>query len=247
MKPNKYTKEQLEPIIQKSRSIAQALILLDLVPVGGNYATLKKYIKLFQIDTSHMTNQGWRANQTFGPRRPIKDYLSNQCFITSHALRERLIKEQILAKQCSSCLLVHWQNHPIPLELHHKDGNRDNNSLDNLCVLCPNCHAQTDNYRGKNIKNKSQKSGLSRPRKRKNKGLRQSRKNRTYQCLYCLCDFCPSRKQQKYCGYKCSRMVTRKTERPTNDVLLKQIEELGYLGTSRLYGVSDNAIRKWLK
>ena len=49
---------------------------------------------------------------------------------------------------------------PIPLELHHKDGNRYNNQLDNLMLLCPNCHALTENYRAKNIKNLSAQSEM---------------------------------------------------------------------------------------
>ncbi|MBK6998271.1 MAG: HNH endonuclease [Lewinellaceae bacterium] len=54
--------------------------------------------------------------------------------------------------RCENCDLTEWLASPIPLELHHKDGNRYNNAIENLLLLCPNCHALTDNYRAKNIK-----------------------------------------------------------------------------------------------
>jgi predicted HNH restriction endonuclease len=46
---------------------------------------------------------------------------------------------------------------PIPLELHHIDGDKTNNTLENFQLLCPNCHALTDSYRGKNVKKKRNK------------------------------------------------------------------------------------------
>jgi hypothetical protein len=70
----------------------------------------------------------------------------------SNKLRIRLINEGVKEYKCEKCLLEKWQNEPIPLELNHKDGNRNNHLLNNLEMLCPNCHAQTSTYRGKNVK-----------------------------------------------------------------------------------------------
>ncbi len=67
----------------------------------------------------------------------------------------RLLKEEFKQHQCENCNLTEWFSKPIPLELHHIDENRFNNSFENLQLLCPNCHALTDNYRAKNIKNLS--------------------------------------------------------------------------------------------
>jgi len=53
-------------------------------------------------------------------------------------------------ERCESCKLTEWMGQKIPLELHHVDGDRFNNELVNLQVLCPNCHALTDNYSGRN-------------------------------------------------------------------------------------------------
>ena len=69
----------------------------------------------------------------------------------TNKLRIRLIKEGIKEHECESCGIREWMNNPISLELDHIDGNKTNHSLDNLRILCPNCHSQTSTYRGKNI------------------------------------------------------------------------------------------------
>jgi 5-methylcytosine-specific restriction endonuclease McrA len=81
----------------------------------------------------------------------VDKYLSNEFPIHSYKLKNRLIKEGIFNAICSSCKLDEWLGKPIALELDHINGNSSNNNLDNLRLLCPNCHAQTDTYRGKNI------------------------------------------------------------------------------------------------
>ncbi|MEO8395241.1 MAG: hypothetical protein ABI700_19745 [Chloroflexota bacterium] len=53
--------------------------------------------------------------------------------------------------QCEECNLVEWRGKPLALELHHLDGDTDNNSADNLKLLCPNCHSQTETFRQKNV------------------------------------------------------------------------------------------------
>lgn len=147
----KISDDQYCEAIRKSRSIAGALRLLGVVPEGGNYRVLQRAIKRLDLDTSHFTGQSWSRGATVPNRvRPIEDYLSNKYPIQSHRLRLRLISEGILERRCSSCKLDTWMNQPIPLELDHKDGNHQNNSLDNLRLLCPNCHSLTPTFRGKN-------------------------------------------------------------------------------------------------
>lgn len=150
MKLHKYTECELRNAVKNSRSRRQVLQKLNIVAAGGNYQTLNKAIKYFKIDTSHFTGQNWSKGQTIGPKRPIEDYLSNKYSTNSHSLRKRLIKENYKKEQCECCKLKVWNDKPIPLELNHIDGNHYNNNLDNLEIICPNCHAQTNNYRGKN-------------------------------------------------------------------------------------------------
>ena len=85
------------------------------------------------------------------PRRVLDDYLSNRFSIQSARLKERLFTEGVLTKKCGVCGLTEWNKQPIPLELDHINGNHMDNTLTNLRVICPNCHAQTNTYRGKNI------------------------------------------------------------------------------------------------
>lgn len=152
MKLFKYTLEELKDAVANSTSVRQALDKLGVIPAGGNYRTFKKAIKEFSIDISHFTGKGWNKGRKFQPKRPIEDYLSNGHTIQSHKLRLRLLKEGVFQHICSSCQLTTWNNKPIPLELDHKNGQHIDNTLSNLRLLCPNCHAQTSTYRGKNKK-----------------------------------------------------------------------------------------------
>lgn len=81
----------------------------------------------------------------------LRGLFKNSTYLNTNHLRERLLKEKIKECKCEICNNIEWLNYLIPLELHHIDGINTNNSLNNLQLLCPNCHAQTDNYRGKNI------------------------------------------------------------------------------------------------
>lgn len=68
----------------------------------------------------------------------------------TNKLRKRILKEGIKPHKCECCNFSEWNNKPIPLELSHKNGDNSDHTLENLELLCPNCHAQTDTYRGKN-------------------------------------------------------------------------------------------------
>lgn len=83
---------------------------------------------------------------------PAKEYLGTDKLITSYKLKIKLLKEGIKECKCERCGNTQWLGEEIPLELHHKNGKTSDNSLNNLELLCPNCHAFTENYRAKNKK-----------------------------------------------------------------------------------------------
>lgn len=80
----------------------------------------------------------------------LEEYLRNSQDIQSNKVRIKLLREGYKEHKCENCGLTEWLGQPIPLELHHKDGNRNHNEIENYQLLCPNCHAFTDSYRGKN-------------------------------------------------------------------------------------------------
>ena len=87
-----------------------------------------------------------------GRAMTLEEYLKNSKDIQTNKVRERILSEKIKPHQCECCGNSEWMNQPIPLELHHKDGNKNHNELSNYELLCPNCHAFTYSYRGKNCR-----------------------------------------------------------------------------------------------
>ena len=150
----KYTDKQFVDAVRSSTSYRQILSQLGLKEAGGNYAALKRRIVELGLDTSHLTGQPWNKGLHRGPQLSIEDYLNNKRSIQSYKLKNRLLKAGIFKNRCYSCGLTSWKGQPIPLELEHKNGDHQDNSLDNLTLLCPNCHALTATYRGKNKKSK---------------------------------------------------------------------------------------------
>jgi 5-methylcytosine-specific restriction endonuclease McrA len=150
MKLRKYTERQLADAVKSSTSLAQTLSKLNVAPYGGNYEVLRKAIRHFSIDTSHFTGQAWSRGKTFGAKQPLKRYLDNDLQIQSYKLKNRLLADGLLSRVCSSCKRTKWLGQHIPLELDHINGNRHDNRLINLRLLCPNCHALTPTYRAKN-------------------------------------------------------------------------------------------------
>lgn len=147
----RYTEEAFIAAVAASTSKRQVMLKLGVIAEGGNYATISRHIKTLGLDTSHFLGQAARRG-SHRPIVPIERYLNNEVATKSNELKRRLLREGILQPICVSCHNTEWLGKPIPLELDHKDGDNQNNHLDNLRLLCPNCHAQTPTYRGKNIK-----------------------------------------------------------------------------------------------
>ena len=152
MKLKKYTLNDLKSAISTSVSLREVLQKLNIKEAGGNYATLKRAINFYNLDTSHFTGKNLKGRKLPNRRKPIEHYLSKTVYTQSYKLKRYILEANLLTYECSNCNLQDWLSHPIPLELDHIDGDPSNNTLENLRLLCPNCHALTETYRGKNIK-----------------------------------------------------------------------------------------------
>ena len=152
MKKHQRTKEEYEVAIKNARSIAEALRNLNLIDKGGNYRIIKNAVKKYNIDISHFDGQGWNKGLKFIPKEAAETntLLVKNSTYQSFKLKKRLLKEGIKEHRCEKCGNTEWLGKPIPLELHHINGDNTDNRLENLQMLCPNCHSLTDNYRGKN-------------------------------------------------------------------------------------------------
>ena len=152
----KYEKENFSKIVKQAQSYSDISKMLGISPRGNNYKTFKKYIKEYGLDISHFNNERkpWNKGKSFTKcLDTLLVRLKNGVYTSSSDLKKRLFKYKLKSKKCEICGLEEWNGKPLAFELHHIDGNRYNNELSNLQVLCSNCHSQTDNYAGKkNIK-----------------------------------------------------------------------------------------------
>ncbi len=145
--------EQILEAVQQSRSLAEVLRRIGHDQGGRLQANLKVRIERLGADTSHFIGQAWRRGDRTPPVRaaPLEEVLVEGRFSQTASLKRRLIAEGLKKPQCEVCGHSRWNGSPIPLELDHVNGRRDDNRVRNLRLLCPNCHAQTTTYRGRNI------------------------------------------------------------------------------------------------
>jgi hypothetical protein len=158
---HKISKEQLEIAVKSCNTYGQLLSFFKIKKGGGNYTTIKNKLKLFNIDVSHWgtlrNRQGWLKGKSHDWSKikiPMdKILIKDSSYTWTWNLKNRLIKEKILEYKCVKCKNEgNWLNQVLNLQLHHCNGIRNDNRLENLQLLCPNCHSQTDTFSGRNIK-----------------------------------------------------------------------------------------------
>jgi hypothetical protein len=238
---NRFTKEQIKTIVENGTDWKKVMKEL-----GYNSCThlsiIKQKLDKLEINYNHLPSNvvsSWSRYTLEEILVPDSLYADMRCLL------RRLKKERNWEHKCSICNLTEWNGKPISLEIDHIDGCHSNNSYENLRTICPNCHAQTDTYKGKNMavcknnpappKPKPPPEPKPLPEKNHCIGCSKIIKNRNTQCNECRAKTLFEAGQY------------RKVERPSYEQLKKDILEMPIVQVGKKYGVSDNAIRKWLK
>lgn len=253
-------KQELEQIVKKSFSYADVCRALEVPPRGTYYTTIKKLIK--DLDISHFNKGAWNKGRKIKSasyqKAPIQQILiENSPHTNSGKLRARLIKEGLKESKCEICGCTE------SLELHHINGNHQDNRLENLQILCANCHRKTNNFRGKGIRahkaasewfisdeeaeqRYQMKLAKKREKRRVPEHLRKVTPISPKICPSCGKEFRPSDRKQKYCSPECYH--NKNDNRPDIITLLKAFKEYNnFVKVGKYFGVTDNAVRKWCK
>ncbi|MFE1956945.1 HNH endonuclease signature motif containing protein [Streptomyces sp. NPDC059479] len=162
----RWTKEILESAVAASTNMYEVLRRLGVELVGGQHTHISRRVKALGIDTSHFTPQVRTKNMRDNRRRRSAEEIlvednSAQARRTPSSRLKRALLELGVEERCALCgCEAMWQGHPLPLEVDHIDSNWRNNRIENLRILCPNCHSTTDTYRGRG---KARRAAASRP------------------------------------------------------------------------------------
>ncbi len=151
----RWTDEELRSHVAASTSIAEVLRRLGYQPSAGMYRYIKVHFTRLRLGTSHFTgSRWWKVADPVGrpfQAQPLEEILvRNSTYTRTSRLRERLIREGYKETRCEGCGLDEWLGQPMPLTLDHINGDHTDHRLENLRILCPNCHALTETWCGRN-------------------------------------------------------------------------------------------------
>lgn len=216
-------------------SITASLRCLGLRAAGGNFATLRKLIASLGIPTDHFDPNWTRRAPRPKTATPLREVLVEGSHYSRDHLKRRLYDEGIKSRGCELCGQgEEWRGSKMSLILDHVNGVSTDNRIENLRIVCPNCAATLDTHCG-----------------RKNR-----REVEPRACLHCGRSFNPRYETHRYCSQPCGvhskgprspPPERRKVPRPSYDQLMADVKSMSLLAIGRKYGVSDNAVRKWIR
>lgn len=248
----RYTDDELKNAVQESKSYAEVCRKLGIVDRGGNLNTIKRRVHLMNLDISHFTGRSWNKGLTFieVPRlhhRDIWDMLKENSRTTSHYLRNRILKEGIKPWKCECCNNTTWNEQPIPLELHHINGVHTDNRLENLQLICPNCHQQTDNYCSKNNRTKGKDKIIYITKEEPRQHVSKPKIKVISICKNCGKEYMQTHKDQLYCSPECYGISCRRVNITKDDIIQAYKKYSNFTAVARHYGISRTSIVKWCK
>jgi 5-methylcytosine-specific restriction endonuclease McrA len=202
---------------------------------GGSHVILKKYAAAWEIPTDHF--DPYASIRGNGPtrKRPLEEILVEGSTFARNHLKERLYEAGWKRPACELCGQGElWRGGVMAMILDHINGISDDHRLSNLRIICPNCAATLNTHCAR-------KRRLDRPDR---------------ECTRCRRTFRPKHHQQRYCSRDCGirwdrsgrpRPEARLVDRPPYAQLAREVRAVGFRATGRRYGVTDNAIRKWIR
>lgn len=227
-----YTLAQLREVIAESTSWAESLRKLGLRDAGGNFKTIQRHAAAWNISTEHF-DRGL-SRRRVGSVRPLAEVLVQNSNYKRSTLKRRLYAEGIKERRCELCgQTEEWNGSRMALILDHINGVPNDNRLENLRIVCPNCAATLETHCGRKRPIRSAAA-----------------------CEHCGETFYPTTPTHRYCSRACGihspgprdpQPERRKVERPPYDELMAELAASNYSAVGRRYGVSDNAVRKWVR
>ncbi len=218
-----WSDQEFIEVVKNSITISEVLSYFKCPTNQGHYNRIfHKSVQELNLDISHL-RQGAKFKSGF-QKIPTDELLVKGVFRNTQNLKERLVKEGLLINHCYDCNIQPiWNGKKLTLHLDHINGYNTDNQLENLRLLCPNCHSQTETYCG--AKSKKEK----------------------YAYLY-VCKICggPKKSRQSEICSKCLEHST-KIEWPAPEIILQKVKESSYVQVAKELNVSDNAVRKFLK
>lgn len=231
-----YSEQEAREAVAASLSLSETLRRLGLRPAGGNHSDLRRWLERWSISTEHFDPDAVRRRGLGSVGAPLETLMVERSTYSRSTLKRRLYAEGYEDRVCELCGQGEvWRGGRMSLILDHINGVADDNRLENLRIVCPNCAATLPTHCGRNAE-----SVVDRP------------------CAPCGTSFRPNYPRQRFCGRDCGqrgrdrragvpRPETRRVERPPYEQLRAEIAAEGWSAVGRRYGVSDNAVRKWMR
>jgi transposase-like protein len=235
----RYTEEEARAAVGASKSYSEVLRRLGMRPAGGNHALLRRYVdEVWRIPTDHFDPGAAATRNLHRSPKPLAEILVPHSTYSRGKVKQRLFEAGLKDRACEMCGQDEcWRGRRMSLILDHVNGVPDDNRIENLRIVCPNCAATLDTHCG-----------------RKNRMQRPIRS-----CKRCGREFTAKYRRHAYCSQACGvrwdrsvlrgrpNLQARKVERPPYERLMEEIEAMGYVAVGCKYGVSDNAVRKWVR